>query len=361
MYMRIDTYIKEMKANGLSQQSIDYTTHILNKLDKFKPIDKIKKEDIVRFFEEFDGADSSRNLYVNVIKKFFTTNKKESLVDWLKEKKVGEKLTSDDILTISDINLLISHTESHFFKALISFLFESGCRISEARALKYGDFKDTTDGLIVHIPSKKTNGGFRKVILPFSSQYIKNLKLFTYAKDENKVFPFVYSYIRQGLVEIGKEAGITKPVNPHMFRHSQATLMVKEGYNESIIRRKHGWSSTSKVIARYQHLSDEDVINATLEINGKKRPDPKPREEILEVKPVRLEEAANRLFELEDENQRLNQELEALKNMYNQDTEATKAEFENLKKEMENRMIQLYKNLKEGKTPEDIAGVKIKK
>ena len=66
----------------------------------------------------------------------------------------------------------------------------------------------------------------------------------------------------------GKKAGIAKPCNPYAFRHAQATNMIQLGYNEYIIRKKLGWSSDSKMIGRYIHCVDDDVIDATQEKNG---------------------------------------------------------------------------------------------
>jgi integrase len=199
---------------------------------------------------------------------------------------------------------MIEATESHFYKAFISFLFETGCRISEARSLKVKDFYDTDQGMIVHIPTTKTAAGYRKVILPFSTQYIRNLKTFTNMKRDDTLFNVSEGGIYGTLKKIAKEAGINKPMSCHKFRHAQATDLVKRGYNEAIIRKKLGWSPTSGMIARYQHLNDEDVINATLENTGKLPQTAAPRTEIREADKVTLVDAAM---------QSMKEEMEGLK------------------------------------------------
>lgn len=67
---------------------------------------------------------------------------------------------------------------------------------------------------------------------------------------------------------IANKTGIEKPVTCHKFRHAQATDMVVRGYQESIIRKKLGWTNDSRMIATYTHFVDDDVINATLEKSG---------------------------------------------------------------------------------------------
>ncbi|HEX7628027.1 MAG TPA: hypothetical protein VF354_03800 [Candidatus Methanoperedens sp.] len=46
--------------------------------------------------------------------------------------------------------------------------------------------------------------------------------------------------------------------------------MLLRRYQDPIIKKKHGWTADSRMIARYQHIVDDDVINAESEKkNGK--------------------------------------------------------------------------------------------
>ncbi len=310
--MSIEDYTDMQRANGLSPHTIKEYRQILGVIQRFKPLEKITKEDMVKFFNGLSGKDSTKNLYTIVIKKFYTDNGKPEIVDWMKVRKLKETLKSDDILNIADINKMIESTDSHYFKALIAFLYESGCRIEEARTIRYKDLQETTDGIIVNIPTLKTSAGYRKAILPFSSQYIRNLQTHSRAQLGDLIFPYNYTYINRGLVEIKKRSGITKPVTFHKFRHAKATSMVREGYNEAIVRKLLGWTATSGMIARYQHLNDTDIIDATLQISGKKKRDEKPPEKLNEAKPLTVIEAAGHLFQVEEDNRMI---LESNQNM----------------------------------------------
>lgn len=304
-----ESYINQLEAQKRSKKLIKNTLWALNTLDKFKPVELITRQDLIRFFKEFNKSPGSLFLFQSIIKKYFTDTGKPDVVEWIKREKPKETLKSDDILTTDDINAMIGATDSHYWKALISYLFETGCRISEAKAIKWQDLHDTDQGMIVHIPTTKTAAGYRKVILPFSSQYLRNLKTYINSKNNEPVFDLSYEHNFKMLKKIAKAAGINKPVNPHMFRHAQATDLVRRGYNEAIIRKKLGWTPTSGMISRYQHLNDEDVINATLENSGKIPQAATPRTEIKEAEKITLVDAAMQFSSLIEENKGLKERM----------------------------------------------------
>ncbi len=345
----LERYIAEMEANGLARNTIVSQESILKRLDKYKSLDTITIDELKAYFKKLktEMTESSFALHQIVIKKFYITIDKEELVSWIKKIKPKETLKSDDILSTDDINKMLEATDSHYYKAFIAFLYETGCRFSEAHALKYKDFIETDAGMIVNISTKKSDAGFRKTILPFSSQYIRNLKAYLSAKPEDIVFSVGNWASNDMLSKIATKAGITKAANCNKFRHAQATAMVQIGYNEAIIRKKLGWSQTSGMIARYQHLNDEDVIDATLSNTGKI---PAVRTEIKEAEKLSLVDAAMQFSKLSDENETLKEEIQKIreeklveKHEHEQDIEGMKLEIEKQKQEM----IAFFKTMKE--------------
>ncbi len=178
------------------------------------------------------------------------------------------KLRPEDILTPEDVDKLIDATPSHFYKCIIAVLWETGCRIGEARTLKIKDLRETDSGLIVSIPTLKNDFPCRNMVLLYSAQYVRNYLAYSGKIGDDIIFDVERSTIHIMLQKIKKNAGIAKPVSPHKFRHARATQMVKQGYQEAIIRKMMGWTPTSPMIANYQHLCDSDVINAQIAMNG---------------------------------------------------------------------------------------------
>jgi integrase len=284
-------------------------------LNAWKPIGRLTKDDLVKYFnlkEWKEKSDSTTNLHKTIVKSFFKDSGKPGSVEWIKLKNIKETISPEQTLTAEDINKLLEIADNHYDKALIAFLYDTGCRISEAQRIKWKDLRDTTDGIIVSIPTKKTGAGYRKVILPFASQYLRNLQIYAYGKPEDCIFHLAYRAHSKRIQKIREKSGIGKPFTCHKLRHAQATQLVRDGVQEAIIRKKLGWSPTSTMIARYQHNTDEDVINATLEVQGKAKKHHEPIE-INQPEKLSITDAAGHLFKLDEENSALKAEMERMK------------------------------------------------
>lgn len=147
------------------------------------------------------------------------------------------------------------------------------------------------------------------------------------------------------LIKLGKDVGITKPCNPHAFRHAQATTMIQLGYNESIIRKKLGWTGDSKMIGRYIHCVDDDVIDATIEKNG--TPIPKPQiKTINPAQAANIVDAASTIAKINAENEQLKQDIKNLQEMVVIRNEDLRKTDEQYREEMD-RLFSEVRQLKE--------------
>jgi len=78
-----------------------------------------------------------------------------------------------------------------------------------------------------------------------------------------------YASIRQLLRRYFRRAGITKPFNPHAFRHGRATWVLANGImSEGTAKVYFGWTPDSGMLATYSHLVDQDANNAILRENS---------------------------------------------------------------------------------------------
>ena len=232
-------------------------------------IENATKDDIVDYILSWSTAtESTIATRKSILKKYFTWTGGVEIVKNLKIKMPRSKLRPEDILTPEDVDKLIDATPSHFYKCIIAVLWETGCRIGEARTLKIKDLRETDSGLIVSIPTLKNDFPCRNMVLLYSAQYVRNYLAYSGKIGDDIIFDVERSTIHIMLQKIKKNAGIAKPVSPHKFRHARATQMVKQGYQEAIIRKMMGWTPTSPMIANYQHLCDSDVINAQIAMNG---------------------------------------------------------------------------------------------
>lgn len=257
----LNSFINQMKANGRSEKTITSYRYVLTRLNSFRPLEQVTKKDLVEFFTDFDGTQQTKRLFQGIIKKFYIDNGKEDIVNWIQL--VSPKIIQSDknTLTVEDINKLIESTDSKYWKAYISVIFETGARFTELQNVVWSDYKDG----IIEIHATKTHtisGTNRRIPLIMSGSYLDNLQLSVKALKDDQIFHYSEEWTVQNLVAIAKSAGITKPVNPHKFRHARATDLVRRGTQEAIIRKILGWTPNSTMIARYQHLNDNSVIDA---------------------------------------------------------------------------------------------------
>jgi hypothetical protein len=199
------------------------------------------------------------------------------------------KLSPSEILTIPEVNKLLSAADSLRDRAVISVLWESGCRVSELCALDVQDVKEFVS---------KENGGkvfltlfFRTVkggdeqhstILVEGSDHLKAwLEAYKPVSQDRPLF--VNSQrerLRRGGVEktikrVAQKAGIEKRVYPHLLRHSRATHLLRIGVSEIMVKRLLGWKPNSPMLSmQYQHLVDTDAYAELLRRHGMEPPAP---------------------------------------------------------------------------------------
>jgi integrase/recombinase XerD len=355
--MAIKEYFDELRINNIKESTIKYYGYILNAANEYKDIDTWNKEDVNKFLLSLSGKNKKSTIEIKkmLLKEYFIWLGKQEIVSHLHVDIPQNKLKREEILTTEDINKMIDITISPMFKALIVLLFESGARISEVIALTVDDIQDTNEGMIISVKSEKTDGNYRRSIYPLSSQYIRNYISYSGLKKGDKLFPITTTWSNIMIKRIAKEAGITKPVTCHKFRHAQATDMVIRGYQEGIIRKKLGWTNNSNMISRYTHLVDEDVIDATLEKNGQEVRK-HPITNVNQAEPLNIIDAGMQLSKLSEENEDLKVKVEGAGTQLlklSEENEWLKSNMINMKNMMsyyEQELLELKEGLKTRKS-----------
>ncbi|VVB85444.1 Tyrosine recombinase XerA [uncultured archaeon] len=283
----------------------------LNPMNEFKPLDEWANGDAIKYILKLQKTSKPSTVEAAkiIMKVYFKWLQKPDVVANIKIKNIKNNLKREDILTIEDINKLIETTDSHMYKALIALLFESGGRIGEILKIKVKDIQETDKGMIVCVPQFKTGNDYRRSPCVFSAQYIRNYITYCALNKNDTLFDLSEVAVWRVLKKIGKNSGIEKPVSAHKFRHAQATDMVIRGYQESIIKKKLGWTGSSRMIERYTHVADDDVINTTLEkatgaVGGK------PLTTLKQPEAVKITEYSLQLSKLNEENEELRKRLE---------------------------------------------------
>lgn len=180
-------------------------------------------------------------------------------VRWVKATlKHHQKKLPDEILTPAEIQRLIGSARTVRDKALISVLYESGCRIGELMGLKIKHVQFNDHGAVIHVFGKT---GSRRILLIDSVSCLSTW-LSVHPTREIPESPLWVDNIRNGLLHYesiakiirvaAKKANISKRVNPHSFRHARATHLAKV-FTEAQMKEYFGWVQASNMANVYVH------------------------------------------------------------------------------------------------------------
>ena len=188
--------------------------------------------------------------------------------------KIGFKIP--EVLTVEEIDTIIStvdrsKTEGQRNRAILETLYSCGLRVSELVNLKLSDLY-FDEGFI-----KVEGKGSKQRLVPISPRAINEIKL--YFIDRNQINikqgyeDFVFVSQRRGkslsrimvfhmIKELSQEAGITKNISPHTFRHSFATHLLEVGANLRAIQCMLGHESIATTEI-YTHI-DRNMLRSEI-------------------------------------------------------------------------------------------------
>ena len=238
---------------------------------------------VLHELEEGDLAEASKTEFRKTIKVFYRWlnggERYPECVEWIKttDKRNNNKLP-EELLTEEEVKRMISVAWTPRDRAIISLLWESGCRVGEllTMRIKNVSFEENLTRIAIH---GKT--GARRVPLLDSTPYLAEWLENHPSRDDPDAFLWVgmgtvgrgeylkYPAARKMLTQVAKRANVKKRVNPHNFRHSRATFLANH-LTEAQMNQYLGWVRGSDMPATYVHLSGRDVDDAILKMRGLK-------------------------------------------------------------------------------------------
>lgn len=263
----IKEFLHRCELEEISKGRIARYGYLLTRISKWlgKDFDKANKKDIedlvLRFGKEYTNAWTIKD-YKVLTRKFFRSIGKNDMVSWIKItiKRNNDENLPNEVYTQEEIEKLIEVANNPKDKAMISVLYDLGCRISEFLNIRLKDITFEQDYAMVNVMGKTGN---RSVPISKSVPYLKawlNYSKITEGKDkEAYIFDIKYNTIMDKLKTLFERAGIDKPFNPHQFRHSRATELAKQ-LTEAQMNQFFGWTQASRMASTYVHLSGRDLI-----------------------------------------------------------------------------------------------------
>jgi integrase/recombinase XerD len=189
--------------------------------------------------------------------------------------KVPRKLPR--VLTVGEVQSLLDGCTRLRDRFMLAVLHESGCRIGEALGLRHEDLA-AAEREITIVPRLNDNGARSKSrhprTIPVSAALIRLygdylhseygeldsdyvfVNLFAEPRGQALSYPAVYDLVGR----LRQRTGID--FNPHWFRHSAATRMLREGVPIEVVSSLLGHTSVITTLSVYGHLTAEDARRA---------------------------------------------------------------------------------------------------
>ncbi len=177
-----------------------------------------------------------------------------------------DRVTQDDIIS------LLSATEDRRDRAIVMTLLDGGFREGELVAFDLPDavFDDYGVKLRHSSNADGLKTGIRKVPtrLTFAAPYLRDWievhprrrderpPLFTSRSNRNHGARLGGRAIWDILDRLCRRAKI-RHINPHMLRHTAASIRTGDGWNEEMMRLHFGWSKGSTMPSYYSHVEDD--------------------------------------------------------------------------------------------------------
>jgi integrase/recombinase XerD len=194
----------------------------------------------------------------------------------VKTKTVPDKIVRESLVTEDEIKQILNRCLNPRDRAMLHVHYDAGTRIGELLSLKIKHVKVDQHGMIISVDGKT---GARPIRLLES---VPNLSKWLSAHpfgDDPEAYLWInldkrwygqrlhYDAARKAMKKACKRAKITKRINLHLFRHSEATRTASF-MSDSISRKRHGWSATSKMPSKYAHINQKDVDDVILKHHG---------------------------------------------------------------------------------------------
>ncbi len=264
-------------------QDIEKLTHYLLLIKSEKSPRQIELNDLekfVKWISELGMTPSSQSRIISGIKNFYKYCLQEQIVTkdptaLLEAPKLKRSLP--DVLSFDEIESIISAIdlstpEGVRNKAVIETLYSCGLRVTELVNLKISCLY--LDVGFIRVIGK----GDKERLVPVGSSAVKHINLYknntrvhTPVKPGNEDIVFLNRRGRKLsrvmifmiIKELAKQAGITKNISPHTFRHSFATHLVEGGADLRAVQEMLGHESITTTEI-YTHL-DREYLRDTLQ------------------------------------------------------------------------------------------------
>lgn len=256
---------------GLSKNSIESYKKDLYLFFNFlnnKKYNEIKEEDILNYMDYMEKKYKRNSILrkISTIKIFYNFLIFEGYelveVPTSNIADINKGSYMPQVLELSDIEKIISAIDNSDNGkrdlTILKILIATGARVSEIINLKIEDI-DMSNFEYIRILGKGSKGRivplYKEIGIELKS-YIENNR--ESKSNDYKIFNISRQTFWNNLKKYAKNAKINKNVHPHIFRHTVATEMIKNGADIRVVQEILGHSSIATT-EKYTHLNKNEI------------------------------------------------------------------------------------------------------
>lgn len=300
----IQGFVVELSRRGLTDRRKGKYLSVIRKLAKYGRLDKLKKEHIDDFFFYVSNGNLSgdtKKTYWSCFRIFVKWANPSIRFDDYKLRVKRIVKMPEDVLTIREVEKILKAAETIRNRAMLSLLYDVGCRPHELLGLKRRHVTIEKHNLTISLNGKT---GPRRIPIITTTNSIRYLTDWLECTETKNLDDLLFGnvcieWLNKLVKRYGRKAGIEKRVYPYLFRHSRATHLASH-LTESQMKVYFGWVQGSEMASVYVHMSGRDLKGKVNELNEKlpKEAEDLPKGELLQ-----------KMFLLAEENELLKQRL----------------------------------------------------
>lgn len=266
-----DKLIEDMQIRNCSAGSIELYVKLISRFFKWlgKPPSQATRDDVRSFLlhmiNERGVVAGTYGQYRTALKFFFeVTMGKPCVIERILTPKRPHPLP--DVMSFDEVLRLLDAVESYRNRVILTLMYGSGLRITEACSLRVNDIDSKRKTIHIH---QGKGAKDRFVMLPdMVLDLLRNY--WRMAKPKDYLFPgqkkgrhITPQNIRREFHKARRKACIRESVHPHTLRHSFATHLVDAGVDLEVVQALlgHACISTTSVYVRTSTKRIREVIS----------------------------------------------------------------------------------------------------
>ena len=269
-----EQHLTNLTLQGKRPATIDAYSRAVRRISAFFDCcpDNLSTDDLKRYFAQLIDSHSWSTVKLdrNGLQFFYRYVLNQNW-EWLNIVKPPQVLRLPDILTPTEVAIVISLTRQLRYQVFFLVLYSMGLRLGEAISLRVGDI----DSRMMQVHIRNGKGGKDRLI-PLPQRTLLALRYYWQTHHHScYLFPgkdgkpdslIDKGGIQKALKRVIRECNIHKSISPHNLRHSYATHLLEQGLDLRSVQSLLGHNSLNTT-ARYTRLTNITRKNTVEAIN----------------------------------------------------------------------------------------------